>query len=114
MRSRHRPDVEDLVHEHVGVAREPTDVRALTRVTREGNGAAGRVEAVAERREDRRVLHEDGAHSHAVLVLGVDDDRLHVGRRGLLARRVGADSEVDVGHEAVALARRSRARAPIA
>ena len=58
----HRPDVEDLVHEHVGVAGEPSDVRTLTGVAREDDGAGGRVEAVAERGEHRRVLHEDGAH----------------------------------------------------
>ncbi len=49
------------------------------------------------------MLHEDGAHCHAVVVLGVDDDRLHVGGRGLLARAASArDAEVDVGHVAVA------------
>ena len=79
MRSAHRPDVEDLVHEHVRVAGEPSDVRALTGVAGEHDRAGGRVEAIAERREHRRVLHEDGAHRHTVLVLRIDDDRLHVG-----------------------------------
>ena len=49
----------------------------------------GRVEAEAERREHRRVLDEDRADLHAVVVLGVDHHRLHRrrGRRPASCRR---------------------------
>ena len=107
-------DVEDLVHEQVGVACEPSDVRALTGVAREDDRAVRRVEAVAERREHRRVLHEDRAHLHTVLVLGVDDDRLHVRSRRLprsCSRRRRRDRCRARSRRG---ARRSRARAPTA
>ena len=95
-------DVDDLVDEDVGVGGQPDDVLAWSGVAGQGDGAMWRVEAEAERRKHRSVLHERCGHADPAIVLGVDHDRVHRRGHGRLRAAVCCNPEIDVGRVVVA------------
>ncbi len=98
----HPLQVDHFVNENVGSTCQAHDVLARPSVTREHDRAGGRVEAVGESREGRRMLHEHGRHTHAVVVLRIHHDRFHLGRGRLRARAARHHTKIDVGSIAVA------------